>query len=139
MLQVTRRSTSPISLASIFGPSELSLTAKISAQIAILRNVHRVFRGPTRACILTQEQLRRTSLKNAAKESNKAFKLAAVRYDAGETGPLAVLDAERSLLDTRDSLAVSDGQIVINVIKLYKALGGGWDSTLPEKRKGSTP
>ena len=35
-----------------------------------------------------------------------------------------------------DSLAVSDGEITSNLIRLYKALGGGW-SVFPTATTGS--
>ena len=38
-----------------------------------------------------------------------------------------VLDMERALTAQQDSLAVSESQIIQNLIALYKALGGGWD------------
>ena len=38
----------------------------------------------------------------------------------------SVLDAERSLLSLQEQLAQSGGQVVSNLISLYKALGGGW-------------
>jgi outer membrane protein TolC len=39
---------------------------------------------------------------------------------------LRVLDAQRSLLSLQDQLAQSEGTITSNVVRLYKALGGGW-------------
>ncbi len=43
-----------------------------------------------------------------------------------------MLDAERSLLTFQDSLAQSEGAITSNLIKLYKSLGGGWKSLVPD-------
>jgi outer membrane protein TolC len=37
-----------------------------------------------------------------------------------------VLDAERTVLSSQEQLAQSKGQVISNVISLYKALGGGW-------------
>ena len=39
-----------------------------------------------------------------------------------------VLDAQRSLLSLQEALTVSEGDIGVFLIKLYKALGGGWAS-----------
>jgi outer membrane protein TolC len=39
-----------------------------------------------------------------------------------------VLDAQRSLLSFDDQLALSDGTVTSNLIRLYKALGGGWST-----------
>jgi outer membrane protein TolC len=37
-----------------------------------------------------------------------------------------VLNADRQLITLEDSLAVSDGEVTANLVRLYKALGGGW-------------
>jgi len=38
-----------------------------------------------------------------------------------------VLDAQRTLYAQQDSLAAGEGAVVQDLIRLYKALGGGWD------------
>jgi outer membrane protein TolC len=43
-----------------------------------------------------------------------------------------VLYADRQLLALEDSLAVSDGEMTANLVRLYKALGGGW-SVFPKE------
>ena len=48
-------------------------------------------------------------------------------YDQGLTEFLTVLDAERTLRDTEDLLAVSETRTTLGGIRLYKALGGGWE------------
>lgn len=72
------------------------------------------------------ERMRYNSLELSAGEAKKTLDLAQIRFDAGETSFLQVLDAQRSLLGVQDSLAQSNGQIQTNLIRLYKALGGGW-------------
>lgn len=44
----------------------------------------------------------------------------------GVTDFLSVIGAERSLASAEDNLAQSDRTICINLIALYKSLGGGW-------------
>ncbi len=44
-----------------------------------------------------------------------------------------VLIAQRSLLSFQDELAQSKGSVVSNLVRLYKALGGGWKSLEPAK------
>jgi outer membrane protein TolC len=39
-----------------------------------------------------------------------------------------VLDTERSLLNQQDQQVVSQAEITSNLIRLYKALGGGWSA-----------
>jgi outer membrane protein TolC len=73
-----------------------------------------------------QEQRRRQSLGEAVRSAQAAAELAGIKYRAGLIDFTTVLDAERSLLGFRDQLAQSDGAMVTNLVRLYKALGGGW-------------
>ena len=54
---------------------------------------------------------------------------------AGLTDFTTVLIAERSLLSFQDQLNQSDGTVTANVIRLYKALGGGWTSMASTLRR----
>jgi len=71
-------------------------------------------------------QRRRESLRNATQAAERAVALAQAQYGAGMVDFLRVLDAQRSLLSLQDQLAQSEGTITSNVVRLYKALGGGW-------------
>jgi len=75
-----------------------------------------------------QEQQRRDNLREATKAAQTAAELAQFEYQAGLTDFTSVLDAERSLLSFQDQLNQSEGTVTSNVIRLYKALGGGWTS-----------
>ncbi|MCL7487406.1 MAG: efflux transporter outer membrane subunit [Desulfobulbaceae bacterium] len=75
-----------------------------------------------------QEQLRRERLAAAVDAADQAEKLAGHQYLAGLTDFNTVLDAQRSLLSFEDQLARSDGAVTANLVRLYKALGGGWSS-----------
>jgi multidrug efflux system outer membrane protein len=75
-----------------------------------------------------QEQQRRDNLRQAAEAAQAAADLAQNKYQAGLTDFSNVLDAERSLLSFKDQLAQSNGTVTSNLIRLYKALGGGWTS-----------
>lgn len=79
-----------------------------------------------------EEQIRRKSLIEATRAAEEAARLAKLKYQAGLTDFSTVLDAERSLLTFQDSLAQSEGAITSNLIKLYKSLGGGWKSLVPD-------
>ena len=48
-------------------------------------------------------------------------------YAQGLTDFLSVLDAERSLYTTEDALVQSQRNISLDLVALYKALGGGWE------------
>ncbi|MGB0129534.1 MAG: TolC family protein, partial [Rhodocyclaceae bacterium] len=75
----------------------------------------------------TQEQDRRDALAAAVDAARQAERVARDRYEVGATDFQSVLDAQRSRLNLEDQLAASRGQVVANLVALYKALGGGWD------------
>lgn len=79
-----------------------------------------------------KEQLRRESLEAAVKAARRAYELSWDRYNAGLVDFNNVLDATRSLQSFQDELASSDGTATSNLIRLYKALGGGWESLGPD-------
>jgi NodT family efflux transporter outer membrane factor (OMF) lipoprotein len=80
-----------------------------------------------------QEQKRRQALTDAAAAAREAVKLARDEYQSGLIAFSDVLESERSLLTYEDSLASSEGEVTTNLISLYKALGGGWESTANNK------
>ncbi len=77
-----------------------------------------------------QEQLRKTSISKAATAAERAAQLAQDQYQAGLVAFNNVLDAQRALLLLQDELAQSNGAATANLVRLYKAFGGGWDSSL---------
>jgi outer membrane protein TolC len=52
--------------------------------------------------------------------------LAADRYDSGLEPFDTVLDAQRVQLQLEDQQVQSQSESTLSVIRLYKALGGGW-------------
>ena len=81
------------------------------------------------------EQSRRDELIQAVAENRRALALAQSRYQQGVADFLTVLDAERSLLAAQLQLADSTTMVSSNLVALYKALGGGWETAMPEHRK----
>ncbi len=57
-------------------------------------------------------------------------------YRTGLTNFQNVLDMERSLFQQQDALAESQGLVVQNLVRLYRALGGGWS---PDAQVGPAP
>ncbi len=82
-----------------------------------------------------KEQNRRETLRAAVEAARKASELAQHKYEAGLTDFNNVLDAQSSLLTFEDQLAQSNGTVTFNLIRLYKALGGGWESLSPVENK----
>lgn len=82
-----------------------------------------------------EQHLRRESLRSAEEAAQQAAELAKYKYEAGLTDFTGVLDTQRSLLSFQEQLAQSNGTISSNLIKLYKALGGGWESLDSHEKK----
>jgi outer membrane protein TolC len=78
---------------------------------------------------LTQEQARREHLTAAASAAEQAADLSLQLYTAGLRDFRDVLDAQRSLLTLQDSLASSGATVSSDLVRLYKALGGGWSAS----------
>jgi multidrug efflux system outer membrane protein len=55
-----------------------------------------------------------------------AARLADIRYRGGVTSYLEVLDTERQLFDAELLLAQSQRDELLAIVRLYRALGGGW-------------
>jgi multidrug efflux system outer membrane protein len=77
------------------------------------------------------EQERRQSLIKSVEANRKAVELSTALYSRGLVEFLNVLNAQRSLFSSEDALAQSDRTVVTNLIALYKALGGGWETPRP--------
>jgi multidrug efflux system outer membrane protein len=66
--------------------------------------------------------------RRAAESARNAAQLARTLYEAGSADFQKVLDTERTRLTAEDGLASAEGDLLVAVIKLYKALGGGWQA-----------
>ncbi|MBW4330801.1 efflux transporter outer membrane subunit [Stakelama sp. CBK3Z-3] len=73
------------------------------------------------------QQKRRKNLEASVESARRALSAAQARYDVGLADISAVLDARRSLLQQRETLTQSTGDLQDALASLYKALGGGWD------------
>jgi outer membrane protein TolC len=54
--------------------------------------------------------------------------MAGEQYQAGLVDFQTVLNTQRSLLNVQDSLKSAEADSTTAVIRLYKALGGGWSN-----------
>jgi NodT family efflux transporter outer membrane factor (OMF) lipoprotein len=75
-----------------------------------------------RRALETNETLRRSE--DAAEKSVDAVM---ALYREGETNFLNVLESQRALFLIQDRLAASDGEIMLQLIAIYRSLGGGWE------------
>jgi multidrug efflux system outer membrane protein len=74
------------------------------------------------------EQARRTQLAKAVEANRRAVALATDLYRNGLGTFLNVLDSERALFASQSDLAQSAATVSTDVVALYKALGGGWET-----------
>ncbi|MDO8282132.1 MAG: TolC family protein [Thermodesulfovibrionia bacterium] len=102
--------------------------ALIQYETAVLEALHEVKNALT---AYAGEQVRRQSLLNGSNAAERAVKLAQEQYESGLIDFQSLLTAQQSLLSLQDQLAGSDAEVTSNLIRLYKALGGGWESLTP--------
>jgi multidrug efflux system outer membrane protein len=67
-----------------------------------------------------------------------AARLANIRYQGGVTSYLEVLDTERQLFDAELLLAQTQRDELLAVVRLYRALGGGWATEDRVDQSGSS-
>ena len=122
-----------------------------------IRNRIKVEDARTEQSLLTYEQAVLNALKEAenamtafieqriefeaqqrsADAARRALKLSTKLYKDGLLDFQNVLDSQRSLFVIENEVAASRGQAALNLVSLYKALGGGWnpDIFVPEMVK----
>lgn len=77
-------------------------------------------------------RLRGERLAEAVEDYATADRSLRESWRVGEASFLDVLDAERSLIGARDALAAGDVETSVAAVRLYAALGGGWETSAPE-------
>ena len=65
-------------------------------------------------------------LLDSVKASQRSVELSMLQYKEGLTDYQRVLDTQRSLADQQDLWTATRGDVILNLVSLYKALGGGW-------------
>jgi NodT family efflux transporter outer membrane factor (OMF) lipoprotein len=73
------------------------------------------------------EQQALGSLTAAADSAHRSTKLSLIQYQSGETTYTTVLSTEQAQLSVDDSVASSRGSVALDLISIYRALGGGWE------------
>lgn len=77
------------------------------------------------------EQTHRAGLEQAVADQQRALDLARDQYRHGLVTYLNVLSAQGNLLSAQMSLSDSTTTLASNLVQLYNALGGGWESAYP--------
>jgi NodT family efflux transporter outer membrane factor (OMF) lipoprotein len=73
-----------------------------------------------------EERARAEELGRGVRAAEQTVELVQVLYRTGLVDFLNVLDAERSLFEAQDQLLESEGRVSKNLVRVYRALGGGW-------------
>ena len=83
------------------------------------------------------QQTHLKSLEDALTAAQRAATVVSERYDRGFTNYLDVLDAQRELYTLQAQYAATQEEVILQFIKLYRALGGGWEQyqSVPQIRK----
>jgi multidrug efflux system outer membrane protein len=75
---------------------------------------------------LQADRERLATLQQAADAAGNAALLATQRYSSGLIDFQTVLDTQRSQLSAQDGVASANSDVAADHVRLYKALGGGW-------------
>jgi outer membrane protein, multidrug efflux system len=122
--------------------------AQISAQKAALEQARQAWRASVLTALqevedalvqLRGDQERLLHLRTAADAAANAQLLAQQRYDSGLVDFRTVLDSQRTLLSSQDSLASAQAALHNDHIRLFKALGGGWQALPGAVQDASRP
>ena len=84
-----------------------------------------------------KEQVRRESLARAVEANQQALGLAQDLYRKGLADYLRVLESQRALFESQDALIASESQVSLDLIAIYKALGGGWEQEAEIAKAGN--
>jgi NodT family efflux transporter outer membrane factor (OMF) lipoprotein len=89
-----------------------------------------------------EERQRRAMLERSVTAATESVELVKTLYVNGLTNFQNVLDMEQALTAQQDAMAESEGLVIVNLVRLYKALGGGWggnavvDAELQDQQDG---
>jgi multidrug efflux system outer membrane protein len=76
----------------------------------------------------TRDAQQAERLSRAVVDAEDASRLSRLRFEAGSTDLLVLLDAQRQTLAARDLLAQAQTNEITDLVNVYRALGGGWSA-----------
>jgi NodT family efflux transporter outer membrane factor (OMF) lipoprotein len=110
------------------GALALSESRQREAAISFQKTVLRAWKEVDDALTAYREaQRRRIDIARSVTENQSALQAARQRYSEGATNFLDVTATQAQLLQSENDLADSDTEIATDLVKLYCALGGGWE------------
>jgi len=105
---------------------------QVEAAIAYHKTVLQAWHEVVNALVAYRTERQRSGrLATQVEHLRQALALARDRYNDGVADFTTVLDIARTQLQAEQDLAQSTTDISINLVQLYKALGGGWELTYP--------
>ncbi len=102
--------------------------AAVQYQQVVLQAFHDVNNALTN---YSAEQQRRQQLATQVTQGRIALQLSRAQYVQGLSTFLDVLTAQRTVLVAEQQYADSTTTVSTNLVQLYKALGGGWETSFP--------
>ena len=78
------------------------------------------------AAIRKNSSLRMQALADAVEKAREAFRLSEERFRVGAIDYQTLLNTQRSLLNAQNSQVQARLEVLVALVQLYKALGGGW-------------
>lgn len=111
--------------------------AQVRAQEAALEQARVAYEATVLAALqdvenalaaLQGDRDRLTRLQAAAEAAGNAALLAQQRYRSGLIDFQSVLETQRTLLSTQESQSITATSVAADHVRLYKALGGGWQA-----------
>jgi len=114
-----------------------ALSAQVRAQQAALEQAGQAYKAAVLSALkdvedalvaLRGDRERLLHLQAAADAAASASLLARQRYNSGLVDFQTVLETTRTQLSTQDSVASATADVAADHVRLYKALGGGWQS-----------
>jgi NodT family efflux transporter outer membrane factor (OMF) lipoprotein len=99
--------------------------AALGYQRTVLGALHEVENA---LAIYGADQQRRSWLHATVAQDRDVLTLVRQRYESGLANFIEVLDAERTLQQNQESLIDSITAVAVDLVGLYRALGGGWEA-----------
>jgi NodT family efflux transporter outer membrane factor (OMF) lipoprotein len=115
--------------------------ARIQVQQAALEQSKAAYQATVLAAIkdvedallaLRNDRERLAYLRTASEAAANAAQWARQRYASGLVDFQVVLETQRNQLATQDNVASSSAELSADQVRLYAALGGGWNPDIPE-------
>jgi multidrug efflux system outer membrane protein len=109
--------------------NDVAESAQVEAVLRYEDGIVRALEDVENALVaLRDERHREAALQRAAAAADAALRRARSLYHRGQIDLLPLLDAQRTALVVRVSAIDSNTRLLLSAVRLFKALGGGWES-----------